>query len=86
MIVMRGGVVEMRSKEMEGRKSVTRCLSAYLPPAPLPQLVMIELKPIFKKAYWSLAAGGLLYVLFVCAMTYPEVQRLYVQALISANL
>jgi hypothetical protein len=39
---------------------------------------MVELKPIFRKAYWSLAAGGLLYVLFICALTFPEVQRLYV--------
>lgn len=39
---------------------------------------MVELQPIFKRAYWSLAAGGLLYVLFVFAMTFPEVQRLYV--------
>jgi len=38
---------------------------------------MVELKPIFRKAYWSLAAGGLLYVLFVCSLTFPEVQRLY---------
>lgn len=66
---------------MEGRKSVTRCLSE-LSPSPLPRegqpSTMVELKSIFKKAYWSLAAGGLLYVLFVCSMTYPEVQRLYV--------
>lgn len=39
---------------------------------------MVELQPIFKRAYWSLAAGGLLYVLFVFAMTFPEIQRLYV--------
>lgn len=38
---------------------------------------MVQLQPIFKRAYWSLAAGGLLYVLFVFAMTFPEVQRLY---------
>ncbi|RAL15930.1 alpha/beta hydrolase [Aspergillus homomorphus CBS 101889] len=36
---------------------------------------MAELQSIFRKAYWSLAAGGLLYVLFVCALTYPVVQR-----------
>ncbi|KAJ5996369.1 hypothetical protein N7522_008029 [Penicillium canescens] len=36
---------------------------------------MVELKPIFRKAYWSLVAGGLLYVLFICALTFPEVQR-----------
>ncbi|KAJ5156715.1 hypothetical protein N7492_009518 [Penicillium capsulatum] len=41
---------------------------------------MVELKPIFKRAYWSLAAGGLLYVLFICAMTYPEVQRFLLYA------
>lgn len=39
---------------------------------------MVELKPIFKKAYWSLAAGGLLYVLCLLSLTFPEVQRLYV--------
>jgi hypothetical protein len=39
---------------------------------------MVELNPIFRKAYWSLAAGGLLYVLFICALTFPEVQRLCV--------
>ena len=38
---------------------------------------MAELQSIFKKAYWTLAAGGLFYVIFVCAMTYPVVQRLY---------
>jgi uncharacterized membrane protein len=38
---------------------------------------MVELKPIFKKVYWSLAAAGLVYVLFVCSLTFPEVQRLY---------
>lgn len=37
---------------------------------------MVELKSIFKKAYWTLAGGGLLYVLFICALTFPEVQRL----------
>jgi hypothetical protein len=39
---------------------------------------MVELKPIFKKAYWSLAAGGLIYVLCLLSLTFPEVQRLYV--------
>lgn len=38
---------------------------------------MANLQPIFKKAYWALAAGGLIYVLFICALTFPEVQRLY---------
>ncbi|KAI9930962.1 hypothetical protein ASPWEDRAFT_100434 [Aspergillus wentii DTO 134E9] len=36
---------------------------------------MVELQSIFKKAYWSLAAGGLAYVTFVFAMTFPNVQR-----------
>lgn len=39
---------------------------------------MVALQPIFKKAYWSLAAGGLIYVLFVCSLTFPVVQRKYV--------
>ncbi|KAJ5145055.1 hypothetical protein N7448_002447 [Penicillium atrosanguineum] len=34
---------------------------------------MVELQSIFKKAYWTLAAGGLIYVLFVCSLTWPEV-------------
>ncbi|KAJ5225379.1 hypothetical protein N7468_006604 [Penicillium chermesinum] len=34
------------------------------------------LQSIFKKAYWSLAAAGLLYVLFVYCLTFPQVQRL----------
>lgn len=37
---------------------------------------MVELQPIFKKAYWTLAAGGLLYVLFVFSVTFPVIQRL----------
>ena len=37
---------------------------------------MVELQSIFKKAYWSLAAGGLLYVAFVFSLTYPTAQRL----------
>ncbi|KAL4810984.1 Alpha/Beta hydrolase protein [Aspergillus unguis] len=36
---------------------------------------MVELKPIFKKAYWSLAAAGLVYVGIVCSLTFPQVQR-----------
>ncbi|CAG8180575.1 unnamed protein product [Penicillium salamii] len=40
----------------------------------------MELKPIFRKAYWSLAVGGLLYVLFVCSLTFPEVQRFVLYA------
>lgn len=39
---------------------------------------MVELQPILKKAYWALAASGLLYVLFICSLTFPEVQRLYI--------
>lgn len=45
-----------------------------------PECIMVELKPIFKKAYWSLAAGGLLYVLCLLSLTFPEVQRLYVSS------
>ncbi|KAJ5543234.1 hypothetical protein N7535_005664 [Penicillium sp. DV-2018c] len=41
---------------------------------------MVELKPIFKKAYWSLAAAGLVYVLFVLSLTFPEVQRFVLYA------
>ncbi|KAJ5708273.1 hypothetical protein N7488_008074 [Penicillium malachiteum] len=37
---------------------------------------MVELHPLLKRAYWTLAAGGLLYVLFVFAATYPDFQRL----------
>ncbi|GFF28909.1 monoacylglycerol lipase ABHD12 [Aspergillus udagawae] len=36
---------------------------------------MVELQPIFKKAYWTLAAGGLVYVSFICSLTWPNVQR-----------
>ncbi|KKK25231.1 hypothetical protein ARAM_006706 [Aspergillus rambellii] len=36
---------------------------------------MVELKPIFQKAYWSLAAAGLIYVGIICSLTYPTVQR-----------
>lgn len=39
---------------------------------------MVELQSIFKKAYWSLAAGGLVYVSIIYSLTYPAVQRLYV--------
>lgn len=39
---------------------------------------MPQLQPIFKTAYWTLAAGGLLYVLFVCSLSLAPVQRLYV--------
>ena len=39
---------------------------------------MVELQPIFKKAYWALAAGGLVYILFIYALTYAHIQRLYV--------
>ena len=37
---------------------------------------MVELQSIFKKAYWSLAAGGLVYVSIMFALTFPTVQRL----------
>lgn len=40
--------------------------------------VMVQLQSIFKKAYWSLAAGGLVYMAFVVSLTYPTVQRLWV--------
>ncbi|KAI1977186.1 hypothetical protein LOZ53_001719 [Ophidiomyces ophidiicola] len=36
---------------------------------------MVELAPIFKKAYWFLAFCGLVYVLAVFSLTYPDVQR-----------
>ncbi|KAK2741212.1 hypothetical protein FQN57_005674 [Myotisia sp. PD_48] len=35
----------------------------------------MELAPIFKKAYWSLAFAGLLYVLAIFSLTYPAIQR-----------
>lgn len=38
----------------------------------------MELAPIFKKAYWTLAASGLAYVLLVFALTFPDLQRAYV--------
>ncbi|CRG88042.1 hypothetical protein PISL3812_05067 [Talaromyces islandicus] len=41
---------------------------------------MVELLPIFKKAYWTLAAAGLVYVSWVYAMTYPSVQRIALYA------
>lgn len=37
----------------------------------------MELLPIFKKAYWLLAASGLLYLLAVLSLTHPGVQRGY---------
>ncbi|KAL4869416.1 hypothetical protein BDV12DRAFT_167730 [Aspergillus spectabilis] len=36
---------------------------------------MVELNPLLKKAYWSLAAAGLIYVGIVCSLTFPAVQR-----------
>lgn len=42
---------------------------------------MTGLQPIFKKAYWSLAAGGLLYLSIIFSLTQPVAQRLYVQYL-----
>ncbi|KAJ5503321.1 hypothetical protein N7463_006195 [Penicillium fimorum] len=41
---------------------------------------MVELKPIFRKAYWSLAFGGLIYVLCLLSLTFPEVQRFVLYA------
>ncbi|PGH14061.1 hypothetical protein AJ80_06065 [Polytolypa hystricis UAMH7299] len=35
----------------------------------------MELAPLFKKAYWSLAFAGLVYVLAIFSLTYPAVQR-----------
>ena len=46
---------------------------------------MVELHPLLKRAYWTLAAGGLLYVLFVFAATYPDFQRLYVPTIITTR-
>ncbi|KAJ5610519.1 hypothetical protein N7510_007238 [Penicillium lagena] len=40
----------------------------------------MELMPIFKKAYWALAAGGLVYVLFIYALTFSAVQRFFLYA------
>jgi hypothetical protein len=37
----------------------------------------MELAPIFKKAYWSLAFFGLLYVLGMLSLTFPDIQRAY---------
>ena len=37
--------------------------------------VDMVLAPIFKKAYWSLAAFGLAYLAFVFALTHPVIQR-----------
>ncbi|KAL4878422.1 Alpha/Beta hydrolase protein [Aspergillus karnatakaensis] len=36
---------------------------------------MVEFNPLLKKAYWSLAAAGLIYVGIVCSLTFPTVQR-----------
>ncbi|KAL4774331.1 Alpha/Beta hydrolase protein [Aspergillus nidulans var. acristatus] len=36
---------------------------------------MVEFNPLLRKAYWSLAAAGLIYVGIVCSLTYPVVQR-----------
>lgn len=46
---------------------------------------MVGLQPIFKKAYWSLAAGGLLYVGIIYSLTFPKVQRQYVYTTKSRN-
>jgi hypothetical protein len=39
---------------------------------------MVDLQPIFKKAYLALVAGGFAYMSWLCAMTYPGIQRAYV--------
>ncbi|KAL4929970.1 alpha/beta hydrolase [Aspergillus undulatus] len=36
---------------------------------------MVELNPLLKKAYWSLAGAGLVYVGIVISLTFPAVQR-----------
>ncbi|KAL2864209.1 alpha/beta hydrolase [Aspergillus lucknowensis] len=36
---------------------------------------MAEFNPLLKRAYWSLAAAGLIYVCIVCSLTLPGVQR-----------
>ncbi|KAJ5175254.1 uncharacterized protein N7482_001131 [Penicillium canariense] len=41
---------------------------------------MVELQPIFRKAYWTLAAGGLAYVLFISTLTFAGVQRFFLYA------
>ncbi|KAL1985203.1 hypothetical protein VTN96DRAFT_8119 [Rasamsonia emersonii] len=41
---------------------------------------MVELLPIFKKTYWSLAAGGLIYVIWLFSMTFPGPQRVALYA------
>ncbi|KAF7597215.1 hypothetical protein BBP40_008057 [Aspergillus hancockii] len=42
--------------------------------------MMVEIQSIFKKAYWSLAAGGLVYVSIIFALTFPTAQRLALYA------
>jgi hypothetical protein len=39
---------------------------------------MPELKPIFVKAYWSLAGLGMIWAAFLIAMINPTIQRQYV--------
>ncbi|KAJ5895215.1 hypothetical protein N7495_006906 [Penicillium taxi] len=41
---------------------------------------MDELQSVFRKAFWSLAAGGLLYIILIFALTFPEVQRFVLYA------
>ncbi|KAJ9223323.1 hypothetical protein DTO027B5_8082 [Paecilomyces variotii] len=36
---------------------------------------MVELQPVFKKAYWSLAIAGLIYVSIIFSLTFPTIQR-----------
>ena len=38
---------------------------------------MVELNPTLKKAYWTLAAIGALYAVYVGTLTIPSVQKKY---------
>ncbi|OKL64565.1 hypothetical protein UA08_00130 [Talaromyces atroroseus] len=46
---------------------------------------MVELLPIFKKAYWALAATSLVYISWLGAMTFPTVQRAEHEELLNDN-
>ena len=41
---------------------------------------MVELLPIFKKTYWTLAALGGVYAAFLLCLTNPTIQKQYVQS------
>ncbi|KAL3465523.1 Alpha/Beta hydrolase protein [Aspergillus heterothallicus] len=41
---------------------------------------MADLNPLLRKAYWSLAIAGLIYVGIVCSLTYPVIQRYAIYA------